>query len=229
LLKAIIFDFDGVLGNTEHIQKEKWDIVLKQYQIKISDQEYGRVYSGKSSTSEIPGLLKAKYPQIPCSAEELGQAAANEFKRLFPISKIDLMPKTLEMLRFVKKNVLQMAVCSGKSPNELAMKLDKTGLAEWFPTQYRITQADAGQKGKPDPGMCLIALGRLGVAADEAIVFEDTESGVMAAQSAGVKVIALPNYYSREHNFGLADLVLENGWTDVINQWDTIKSLVEKE
>jgi beta-phosphoglucomutase len=229
MLKAIIFDFDGVLGNTEHIQKKKWDIVLKQYNIKISDQEYGQVYSGKSSTSEIPGLLKAKYPQITCSAEELGQAAAHEFQSLFSISKIDLMPKTLEMLQLVANNALKMAVCSGKSPIELAMKLDKTGLADWFPTQYRITQADAGQKGKPDPGMCLIALGRLGVAADETLVFEDTASGVMAAKAAGIKVIALPNDYSRDHNFELADLVLENGWSEVINQWEIIKNLVEKE
>jgi beta-phosphoglucomutase len=229
LLKAIIFDFDGVLANTEHLQKKKWDIVLTKYHITISDQEYGRLYSGKSSASEIPGLLKAKYPQISCSAEALGQAAANEFKKLFPISKIDLMPKTLEMLQFVKNNALQMAVCSGKSPVELAMKLDKTGLGEWFPTQYRITQADAGQKGKPDPGMCLIALARLGVAADETLVFEDTESGVRAAKAAGLKVIALPNYYSRAHDFGLADLVFENGWPEVIDQWKIIKSLVAEE
>ena len=183
MLKAIIFDFDGVLGNTEHIQKKKWDIVLEPYGIKISDQEYGKYYSGKSSTSEIPGLLIEKYPQIPYSAQELGQVAANELKRLFPISKIDLMPNTLEMLQFVKDNSLKMAVCSGKSPVELAMKLDKTGLADWFPTQYRVTQADAGQKGKPDPGMCLIALERLGVTANEALVFEDTASGVLAAKT----------------------------------------------
>jgi HAD superfamily hydrolase (TIGR01509 family) len=226
LLKAIIFDFDGVLGNTEHIQKRKWDLVLKPYNIEISDPEYGRLYSGKSSTSEIPGLLKAKYPQIPCSAEQLGRDAAAELKRLFPVSKIKLMPKTLELLRFVKERSLKMAVCSGKSPVELAMKLDKTGLSDWFPARYRITQADAGQKGKPDPGMCIIALERLEAAANESIVFEDTASGVMAAKNAGIKVVALPNYYSQEHNFAAADLVLRNGWPEVMENWEIVKGLI---
>ena len=107
MLKAVIFDFDGVLGNTEHIQKEKWDIILKPYKIAISDQEYGRAYSGKSSTSEIPRLLKENYPQITCSAEDLARDALAELKRLFPLSKIDLMPKTLDMLRFVKEQSLR--------------------------------------------------------------------------------------------------------------------------
>ena len=41
-------------------------------------------------------------------------------------------------------------------------------------------------------------------------------------------MVALPNYYSREHNFELADLVLENGWSEVIEKWEKVKSLVEK-
>jgi len=226
LLKAIILDFDGVLGNTEHIQKKKWDILLEPFGIEISDEEYGKYYSGKSSTSEIPGLLVERYPQITYSAEELANAAALELKKLFSASTIDLMPGTLEMLHFANDKSLLMAVCSGKSPVELAMKLDKTGLSDWFPEQYRVTQADAGHKGKPDPGMYLVALERLKVSADEAIVFEDTASGVLAAKRAGVKVVALPNYYSYQHNFEEADLVLQNGWADVMAKWDQIQSLV---
>ena len=193
----------------------------------ISDQEYGRDYAGKSSTSEIPGLLVKEYPQITCSAEELAQAALAELKRLFPISEIKVMPKTIEMLQFVKDQSLKMTVCSGKTLVELAMKLDKTGLSEWFPLEYRVTQADANNIGKPDPGMCLAALKKLGVSAHEAVVFEDTASGVIAAKRAGIKVVALPSYYSREHNFEQANLVIWKGWPEVLEKWDKIKGLVE--
>lgn len=227
MLRAIIFDFDGVLGETEHIQKKKWDIVLKPYGIEISDREYGRDYAGKSSTSEIPKLLVNKYPQITYSAEELAQAALAELKRLFPISKIKVMPGTLEMLQFARNRALKTAVCSGKTLVELAMKLDKTGLADWFPVEHRVTQADANGIGKPDPGMCLAALRKLGVSANEAIVFEDTASGVLAAKRAGIKVVALPSFYSREHDFGQADMILWNGWPEVLEKWDGIKGLVE--
>jgi beta-phosphoglucomutase len=229
MLKAIIFDFDGVLGNTEHIQKRKWDIVLEPYHITISDEVYGRLYSGKSSTSEIPGLLKQHYPHIPCSAAELAEAAAEELRRLFPISRIDLMPGALDILAFVRKESLKTAICSGKSPAELALKLDKAGLAEWFPEDLRVTQADAGNKGKPDPGMYHIALKKLGVAAAEAVIFEDTASGVLAARAAGVKVVALPNFYSREHDFGKADLVMPGGWDEVLGSWESVRGLVQDE
>ena len=227
MLKAVIFDFDGILADAEHIQKKKWDIVLKPYKIKISEEEYARFYAGKSSTSVIPGLLKEKYPQITCSAEELAQAALTEVKKIFPLSKIKLMPMTLKMLEFVKQQSLKMAVCSGKTLVETAMKLEKTGLSDWFPVAHRVSQADADFKGKPDPGMYLCALNKLGVSADEALVFEDSEAGVVAAKTAGIKVVALPSRYSREHDFAQADLIYWNGWPEVLKEWPAIKGLVE--
>ncbi len=227
MLRAVIFDFDGILADAEHIQKKKWDIVLRPYNIEISDGEYARFYAGKSSTSVIPGLLKERYPQITCSAEDLARDALVEVKRLFPLSKIKLMPKTIEMLRFVKDQSLKMAVCSGKTLVETAMKLEKTGLSDWFPIEYRVSQADANYKGKPDPGMYLCALNKLGVSADEAIVFEDSEAGVIAAKAAGITVVAMPSRYSREHNFEQADLVFWNGWPEVLKKWHVIKELIE--
>ena len=227
MLKAVIFDFDGILADAEHIQKKKWDIVLRPYKINISEQEYARFYAGKSSTSVIPGLLKEKYPQITCSAEELAQAALIEVKKLFPLSKIKLMPKTIQMLEFARGQFLKMAVCSGKTLVETAMKLEKTGLSDWFPVEHRVSQADADYKGKPDPGMYLCALRKLGVAAGEALVFEDSEAGVMAAKVAGIQVVTLPSRYSREHNFAEADLVLWRGWPEVLKKWPSVKGLVE--
>ena len=228
MLKAVIFDFDGVLADGEYIQKKKWDIVLEPYKIKISETEYARDYAGKSSTSVIPGLLKEKYPQISCSAEDLANAALIEVKRLFPISKIKLIPKTIKMLDFVKNHSLRMAICSGKTLVETAMKLEKTGLSDWFPIEYRVSQADANYKGKPDPAMYLCALSKLGVSADEAIVFEDSEAGVIAAKRAGIKVVALPSRYSREHNFEQADLIVWKGWPEVLKKWQLIEGLVNK-
>ena len=229
MLKAVIFDFDGILADSEHVQVTKWNNVLKPYQIELSDAEYAQSYAGKPSGSVTPALLKERYPQITLSVEELAQAAVAEFKRLMPISKVEQMPGTLKFLEFCKSQSYKIAVCSGKTQVETALKLETAKLTEWFPVANRISHADADFKAKPAPDMYLCALTKLGVSAAEALVFEDTTSGVVAAKSAGIRVVALPSRYSLNHDFEQADLVFMNGWSDVLQNWQTIKALFEKE
>ena len=229
MLKAVIFDYDGVLADAEHVQKDKWDVILKPYNIVISDEEYGQYFSGQSSSSVIPGLLKERYPQITLSIEEIAQAAALEFKRIMPTCKVEQIPGILKALEFFKSQSYKMAVCSGKTPPDTALKLEKAELTEWFPVTNRVSQADVDFKGKPAPDMYLLALTKLGVSADEAVVFEDTAAGILAAKTAGIRAVAIPSRYSRYHNFEQADLVCVNGWPEVLENWPTIKALFEKE
>lgn len=57
-IEGVVFDFDGVLGDTEVLQYKKWNILLEPYGITIGKEEYIRLYCGKSSATEIPALLK---------------------------------------------------------------------------------------------------------------------------------------------------------------------------
>ena len=135
--------------------------------------------------------------------------------------------RSVEMLQFMKDKSLKMAVCSGRTLVEIAEKLDASKLSDWFPIEHRITQSDANFKGKPDPGMYIFALTRLGVSGDEAVVFEDTVPGVVAGKAAGAKVVALPSIYSRQYQFEQADLVIRGGWPEVVEKWRTIEDLAD--
>lgn len=225
MLKAVIFDYDGILADGEHVQKEKWDNILKPYNILITDEDYGENFSGKSSSSVIPAYLKERFPQIPMTVEEIAQAAAEEFKRIMPNSTIEQIPGVLEALEYFKSKSYKMAVCSGKTPADTALKLERVGLLEWIPAEYRVSQADVNFKGKPAPDMYQLALTRLGVTTEEAVVFEDTAAGIHAAKTAGIKAVAIPSRYSKKHNFEEADFLFANGWPEVLQNWDKVLAL----
>ena len=196
-MKGVIFDFDGVIGDTERLQYLKWNILLKPFGIEISPCEYIEKYCGKSSATEIPWLLKRRYPKIIISEEEMAKRASQILKELFK-KKARLIPGALRALNWFKKKGFKMAVCSGKDPKELEMKIDSLQLASWFPPENRVSEAEAAGKPKPDPAMYLLACQRIGLLPNECLAFEDTEIGVEAATKAGLYVIALPNKWTKD-------------------------------
>jgi beta-phosphoglucomutase len=216
-LKGVVFDFDGVIADTEGLQKEKWDIILKLFGISISDEEYIREYCGKSSATEIPQLLKKKYGnEIPYTWEELARRASEVLKDLFRTKEIKLLSGAKEALEFFKQKGFKMAVCSAKDPEELEMKLRGAKLLEWFPPEYRSTQSEAGGKPKPFPDMYKLACQRLKLFPSECIAFEDTSAGVESAVKAGLYVVAMPNKWSKTHDFSMAHRIVWGGWPEFL-------------
>lgn len=212
-IKGIVLDFDGILGNTECLQFEKWNILLAKQEIKISLEEYIQNYCGKSSATEIPKLLKEKHGEkIPYTVEELGEKASEILENLFKTRRIELMPGAKDALRFFQQKGLKMAVCSAKNPVELEMKLRGAKLLEWFPQEYRSTQSEAGGLPKPHPAMYELAVKRLQLEPRECIAFEDTTAGVESVARARLYVIALPNKWSEGQDFHLAHRVIKGGW-----------------
>jgi beta-phosphoglucomutase-like phosphatase (HAD superfamily) len=216
--KGVVFDFDGVLADTEGLQMEKWHILLSRYGITISLEEYIREYCGKSSATEIPELLKKRYGErIPYPAKELGELASEILENLFKTQRIELMPGARDALRFFRQKGFKMAVCSAKNPSELEMKLKGAKLLDWFPPENRSTQSEAGGLPKPDPAMYQLAVKRLGLKPEECIAFEDTSDGVKSAARAGLYVIAMRNKWTRGHDYSSANRVIEKGgWIEFL-------------
>ena len=210
--EGVVLDFDGVLGDTEGLQYEKWNILLEPFGVEISEEEYISQYCGKSSATEIPRLLKREYHEITLSEDELAKKASEVLEELFG-RKARLMTGTLEALEWFEQRGFKMAVCSAKNPVELKMKLSSVGLSEWFPSENRSTQSEAGGLAKPHPAMYTLACERLGIEAANCIAFEDTSAGVKSASDAGLYVVALPNKWSRGQDFTQANRLIQGGWT----------------
>lgn len=219
--RVVILDFDGVIGDTEGLHFKKWNILLKPFKINISEEEYKKEYCGKSSSTEIPRLLKKKYPQITLSEKEIADKASEILKKLFK-KEAKLMPGAFEALNWFRTHGFKMAVCSGRDPEELEVKLSAVGLSAWFPPQNRATEIEANGLGKPHPAMYKLILERLNLDAKDCVAIEDTESGVKSAKNAGLYIIALPNEFTKEHDFSLANRIIYGGWYEFLEKVNKI-------
>lgn len=211
-IKGVVFDFDGVLGNTEILQYEKWNLTLKKFGVRISKEEYIKEYCGRSSKTEVPKLIKEKY-KIPVEEEKLAAEAQKHLKILFK-RKAKLMPFALKALKKISKKY-KIAIASGETNEQLDMKLKSVRLGKFFPEEIRSTEEKAG-KGKPFPDMYLLAAKLIKLKPEECLAFEDTEKGVASAKSAGLFVVALPNEFTISQDFSKADRIVLGGWKEFL-------------
>ena len=205
MLKGAIFDLDGVLVDTESYQWLGWVEILKPYGIDLSKQEYILKYAGKSGTIIESELLKS------CGLDIKSGLLLHKKEKLliqwFNERQIDLMAYARESVEFFLNKHLKTGIVSGGPGNEVKLKLKRTGLYQLF--QTIVSKSDV-ERGKPYPDTYLMGLQKLGLKPEDCIVFEDTQYGVDAAVTAGIKCLAIPNEFSQKQDFSKATKIFNN-------------------
>jgi len=183
--KAIIFDMDGVLVNTEphHIMIEKR--LFTSLGLDISEEEH-RSYLGKSSVRMWNEII-TRY-NLSFAAEHLAKKNSEEIIRYFSgHDEIEIMGGIMEVLEEFFKEGIPMALASSSEPGTIDIILSKTGLGKYFLHKISCKNVD---RSKPDPDIYIYATGLLSVKPEECIVIEDSFNGIKAAKSAGMYCIA---------------------------------------
>lgn len=210
MLRAVIFDFDGVITDSEILHLRSFNEVLARYNIEITEEVYYKEYLGFTDrdcfesvagenklgldSEQIENLIKQKNRIF----EELAQTEATIF---------DGAPEFLQMLQ---ENGVPMAICSGAVLEEVELILEQSGLGPFFTV---IVSGDQVQKGKPNPEGFLLALERLNaksknpIAADECVVIEDSHWGLDAGNAAGMHTVGITNTYNAEQ-LGMAEKIV---------------------
>jgi beta-phosphoglucomutase len=198
--KAIIFDMDGVLVNTEphHIIIEKR--LFASLGLNISEEEH-RSYLGKSSVQMWKEII-SKY-NLAFAPEHIAEKNSEEIIRYFSGNdKIEIMGGIERVLEELFKKGIPMALASSSDPGTIDIILSKTGLGKYF--LHKISCKNVG-RSKPDPDIYLYAAGLLSVKPGECIVIEDSFNGIKAAKSAGMYCIAFEGGMSDTTDQSLAD------------------------
>jgi beta-phosphoglucomutase len=196
LLRAIIFDFDGVIVNSEHLIFKLTQQMAGQEGWIVSEDEYFRDYLALDDRGIIEHLYQSHGRLV--NAQRRDELIEWKFRAYQEIIRNGLppMPGAVE---FVKKAAADfpLAIASGSLRVEIEHLLSKLGLRESFPV---LATADDCARSKPDPEVYLRALERLGqlpslrsqpLRAAECLAIEDAPLGVVAAQKAGMKCLAL--------------------------------------
>jgi len=204
-LKAVIFDMDGVLVNSEphHIIIEKE--LFAQLNLSISDEEHGS-YMGKSSEQMWTEII-SKY-NLSQKAAELAQRNTDKIIDYFSgLHEIELMPGIVNLLEKIFQKRIPMAVASSSDSKTIEIILSRTGLSRYF---LHMVSSGLVEKGKPEPDIYLYTATLLSVRPEECLVVEDSVNGMKAAKAANMLCVAYKGINSGWQNHDLADESIED-------------------
>lgn len=194
--KAAIFDMDGLIIDSEPIQSQSLEIMLRKYNKTPQYQENGLIQKvGVSSDENLKRIL----PQHDIDEDFQTFAAKRRavYKSLLE-EKLWPMPGLVDLLKLLKEDEIKTAVSSSSSLEGIMYIVKKLEIEKYF--NDFVSGRDV-PRNKPFPDVYVEAARRLYVDQKDCIAFEDSETGVQAAYDAGIKVIAVPGKYTQHHNF----------------------------
>lgn len=194
-LKAIIFDFDGLIMDTETPWYYAFRDIYQEHGVELSLGLWSRNV-GTNFDEFNPFLYLEEALQTPIDHDYIKELS--EQKYAVYIGEAGLLPGVAELLASVKQRNLQLAVASSSTRDWVHSYLKKLGIFEAFDV---IHTSEDVQRVKPDPELYELTLARLGIDASEAIVFEDSPNGLKAAKAAGIRCIVVPNEVTRDLEF----------------------------
>ncbi len=213
MLQAVIFDFDGVIADSEPIHCQAFLDVLPRYGIPLTEELYYRDYLGYTDADMIAALCEDFHIRLEDQTRVEALAEKADKFAEFIRQKDPLIAGVPAFVMMLKENGLPLGICSGALKSDIEMILDGGDFSRAFDV---IVTADDVAKGKPDPEGFLIALDRLnettGRCIDPAgcVVIEDSFWGLQAAQAAGMKRVAVTHTYPREQLQAFADCVVDD-------------------
>jgi|Deesub1362B_J571_1020462.scaffolds.fasta_scaffold00003_645 beta-phosphoglucomutase family hydrolase len=187
MIKAVIFDMDGVISDTQRLHAIIESRILKKYGIDISPDEITRKYAG------IPDEIFLKEVTSNVDIEiDINKTIREKWKVMIEYVEtvVEPMPGAIELIKALKARGIKTAVASSSITEFIHLVLDKLSIKELFEA---IVSVEEVSRGKPDPEIFLLAAKRLGLKPHECLVIEDAASGIQAAKRAGMKCIAVIN------------------------------------
>lgn len=202
MIKAIIWDMDGVLIDSESHYGKVAPVLFKQFDIDISD-ETARNFMGTSFNQYFPRVVKEYGKDIPL---EIGIEKYNKIIEDIYENLVYLNPEAKDVLENLKdKYVFALATSTSKNLAEPLLK--RLGIIDYFKVKVFGNQIE---KSKPAPDIYLEALRQLRIKSSEAIAVEDSFNGISSADSAGLIVIAYKAGHNSNVDFSKADFVTED-------------------
>ncbi len=203
-IRALIFDFDGLILDTESPMRESWRETFEEYGLVVSETRWASLLGASADPPEPYDLLE-KHLGVPMDRAAIHDRVMSRELQL--LESEDVLPGVRELICNVQAAGFSLAVASSSERAWVEGLLTQHDLIGPFDT---IVCAEDVDRTKPSPDLFLKALKQLNVEPNEAIVFEDSQHGVKAAIAAGIFCVAVPNKVTQCLPFAEADLVVSS-------------------
>ena len=183
MARAIIFDFDGVIADSEVLSNTVLAEIVTELGVPITVEDAYRDYMGKRFHEVIAAIDKA-----------VGRALPQSFSEQYQGRTLERFRQELAPIAGVREFITAFAdlprcIASSSSPDRLAVCLEVLEMTEFF--EGRVFSASMVARGKPHPDIFLHAAAEIGVSPPNCVIIEDSASGVIAGRAAGSTVIGL--------------------------------------
>jgi HAD superfamily hydrolase (TIGR01509 family) len=204
MIRGLIFDFDGLILETEGPVYQSWVELFQEFDTELPFEIWATII-GKSSNEHFDpfGLLEQTLNRKLDREILAPRRTAREIEL---VHAQPILPGVIATLERAGELGLKLGIASSSDRKWVMGHLTRLGLAHCFDV---VHTSDDVERTKPDPELYILALDSLGLKADEAIVFEDSPNGVTAARSAGIFVVVVPNPLTRRLPIDHANLRLE--------------------
>lgn len=216
MMKAVIFDMNGVIINDESYHTQSWKAFCKKHGFKLSPQEINEKVMGKRDQDTLKYLFKQKL-----SSRQINTYSDEREKIVMPLVKrsLQLADGLRKLLDELKQADIPLAIATGSRKGYANFIVANFHLRNYF--RHIITAEDI-TKGKPDPEIYLKAALLLQIKPEDILVFEDSLAGISAAKRAGMKIVGITTTYNQEE-LSLADKVINSFEEISVHDLNSIK------
>jgi len=203
-VRAFLFDFDGLILDTEVPSRAGWQWLYREHGHELPPEKWALVVGTHGAWDPMAHLEQLV-------GAPLERDVLNERRYAHELSLIEtetLRPGVAEYLAAARQHGLKRAIVSSSNVRWIDMHLRR--LEETVGWDLILAADHDPARAKPAPTLYLEALEALGVAAGEAVAFEDSPNGIRAAKAAGIFCVGVPNGVTRELGLDEADLVLDS-------------------
>lgn len=205
MFKAVLFDMDGVIIDTEPLHKKAYYKMFADVNINVNDTLYNS-FTGQSTINICKRLVS--HFQLAERPETLMKLKRQHFKYLFDTDKdLALVDGVLELIKDYYSNGLKLVVASSASMVNINRIFDRFKLNPYFVGKF--SGADLKQS-KPHPEIFIKAAAHTGFSKSECMVIEDSTNGIKAAHAAGIYCVAYKSQHSLGQDYSKANKVIED-------------------